>query len=43
VASLEAMKLETVLRAPVDGTVVAVLAGPGTQVAPGSPIAVIAP
>ena len=41
--ALEAMKMETVLAAPSDGVVTAVLARAGTQVAAGSPLVVIGP
>ncbi|GGN51950.1 urea carboxylase [Actinoplanes campanulatus] len=40
--ALEAMKLETVVNAPRDGTVTDILVTPGAQVAPGSPLVVIA-
>jgi urea carboxylase len=39
---LEAMKLEMPVPAPVSGTVVELLARPGDQVAPGSPLAILA-
>jgi len=41
--ALEAMKLETVLRAPADGRVLDVLVAPGTQVTPGVPLVVLGP
>jgi urea carboxylase len=41
--ALEAMKLETVVTAPQDGSVADVLVTPGTQVAPGSPLVVLSP
>jgi urea carboxylase len=40
--ALEAMKLETVVTAPRDGTVADILVSPGSQVAPGSPLVVLA-
>ncbi|MEV8517105.1 5-oxoprolinase/urea amidolyase family protein [Dactylosporangium sp. NPDC051484] len=40
--ALEAMKLESVVTAPRDGTVIDILVTPGTQVAPGSPLVVLA-
>jgi urea carboxylase len=42
-AALEAMKLETVLLAPCDGEILAVLAGAGTQVAPGDALIILNP
>ncbi|HEY0126362.1 MAG TPA: biotin/lipoyl-containing protein, partial [Blastococcus sp.] len=39
--ALEAMKMETVLTAPVDGVVTHVLVGAGTQVAAGTPLVVV--
>ncbi len=41
--ALEAMKLESVVSAPVDGVVAQVLVAPGSQVGPGSPLVVLAP
>lgn len=41
VAVLEAMKLELPVPSPVSGTVLQVLASPGSQVEPGTPLAVI--
>ncbi|MBE3000556.1 urea carboxylase [Nocardiopsis sp. HNM0947] len=41
--SLEAMKTETVVRAPVSGTVSALRAEPGTQVGPGALLAAVTP
>ncbi|MFN8075806.1 MAG: urea carboxylase [Kineosporiaceae bacterium] len=41
--ALEAMKLETVVPAPAAGEVLQVLVEPGTQVAPGVPLVVLAP
>ncbi len=41
--ALEAMKLETVLAAPLDGEVLEVLVSPGSQVDPGTQLVVIAP
>jgi urea carboxylase len=40
---MEAMKLETVVTAPRDGTVLAVLVSSGTQVGPGTGLVVLAP
>ncbi|MEV0569134.1 5-oxoprolinase/urea amidolyase family protein [Dactylosporangium sp. NPDC050588] len=40
--ALEAMKLESVVTAPRDGTVTDILVTPGAQVAPGSPLVVLA-
>jgi urea carboxylase len=42
VVVLEAMKLEMPVTAPVTGTVTRVLARPGDQAAPGTPLLVIA-
>lgn len=41
--ALEAMKTETQLSAPAPGVVVELLVQPGTQVAPGTPVAVLGP
>lgn len=41
--ALEAMKMETVLTAPVDGVVTRVLVEAGNQVDPGTPLVVVAP
>ncbi|HKS45691.1 MAG TPA: urea carboxylase [Amycolatopsis sp.] len=41
--ALEAMKTETVVPAPAPGVVVELLVEPGTQVAPGTPVAVLGP
>ncbi|MFI5915083.1 5-oxoprolinase/urea amidolyase family protein [Dactylosporangium sp. NPDC051541] len=40
--ALEAMKLESVVTAPRDGTITDILVAPGAQVAPGSPLVVLA-
>ena len=39
--ALEAMKMETVMRAPVDGVVTHVLVQAGHQVDPGAPLVVV--
>ena len=39
--TLEAMKTETVIPAPITGQVLEILVSPGTQVAPGTPLAVL--
>jgi urea carboxylase len=41
--ALEAMKMETVLTAPADGTVTRVLVAAGNQVDPGAPLVVVGP
>jgi urea carboxylase len=41
--ALEAMKMETVLRAPTDGIVTQILVQAGHQVDPGAPLVVVGP